>query len=52
MITFWRIVISTIVAVRLSIIAESKKASNEKINSKPFLDLVFIKFLIVANPLK
>ena len=45
--TFCKIVIKTMVAVKLSMIAESIKASIEKINNKPFLLLVLIKLLMV-----
>ena len=51
-ITFCKIVIKTIVAVKLSIIAERKNASIAKIHNNFFLDLVLMKFLIVKNPLK
>ena len=43
LITFCKIVINTMVAVRLSIIADKTKAKMEKITNSPFLDLVFIK---------
>ena len=42
----------TIVAVKLSIIADRINANIEKIHNNPFLLLVFMKFLIVKNPLK
>ena len=45
--TFCKIVIKTMVAVKLSMIAESIKASIENINNKPFLLLVLIKLLMV-----
>ena len=51
-ITFCKIVMRTIVAVKLSIIADRINANIEKIHNNPFLLLVFIKFLIVKNPLK
>ena len=41
LITFCKIVINTMVAVRLSIIADKTKAKMEKITNSPFLDLVF-----------
>ena len=52
LITFCNMVIKMIVAVKLSIIAERIKAKNEKMMSKPFLDLVLIILLMVAKPLK
>ena len=52
LITFCRIVINTIVAVRLSIIADKIKASIENIQSNFRLLLVFIYPLIVAKPSK
>ena len=51
-ITFCRMVIKTMVAVRLSIIADKIKARMAKIHNKPFFWVVLIKFLIVKNPLK
>ena len=47
--TFCKMVIKTIVAVKLSIIADSIKARIAKIHSNFFLDLVFEKFLIVKK---
>ena len=46
-ITFCKIVIKTIVAVKLSMIAERINARIPKIHKSPFLLLVLIKFLIV-----
>ena len=40
--TLCRIVINTIVAVRLSIIADKTKANIEKIKSNPYFDIVLI----------
>ena len=51
LIIFCRIVISTIVAVRLSIIADNIKASIANIHRRLFLDLVLIKDLIFSKPL-
>ena len=45
--TFCNIVIKTMVAVRLSMIAERMNAKEEKINSKPFLDFVLMKLLSI-----
>jgi len=45
-------VISTIVAVKLSIIAERMNAKNAKIHSNLFLLFVLMKFLNVAKPSK
>ena len=44
--------INTMVAVKLSIIAESKKAKLEIIQSKTTFCLVFISFFIAENPSK
>ena len=52
LITFCKMVIRTMVAVRLSIMAESINASAAKIQSNAFFDFVFINDLIVAKPLK
>ena len=49
---FWRIEISTIVAVRLSMIADKTNASIEKTHRIAILLLNFIKSLITAKPLK
>ena len=51
-ITFCKIVIKTIVAVRLSMIADNMNASIAKIQSRAFLDLVLMNDLMVENPLK
>ena len=48
-ITFCRIVINTIVAVRLSIIADKMNARKAKIQSNDLLDFVFINDFIVEN---
>ncbi|CAI8161204.1 MAG: Uncharacterised protein [Crocinitomicaceae bacterium] len=52
LINFLRMVINTIVAVRLSIIADKIKANIHMIQSRYIFFFVFIKFFIVANPLK
>ena len=52
LIIFCSMVIKTMVAVRLSIMADRINAIIEKITSKPFLDFVLIKLLMVAKPLK
>ena len=49
---FCRIEISTIVAVKLSIIADKPNAKIENTHSIAILLLYFIKSLITANPLK
>ena len=51
-ITFCKIVTNTIVAVKLSIIADKINAKIANIHKRFFLDFVLIKFLIVAKPLK
>src|SRR5690606_12259629 len=51
-IIFWRMEIKTMVAVRLSIMAESMKAKKEKIQSNFFLLLVFTNDFMVAKPSK
>ena len=50
--TFCKMVIKTIVAVRLSIIADKINAKKAKIYRRPFLLVVLIKLLIVKKPLK
>ena len=49
LITFCRIVIKTMVAVRLSIMADKMKAKVAKIHSSPFLVVVRMKFLMVKT---
>ena len=51
-ISFWRIVINTIVAVRLSIIADRKNAKKHIIQRIFTLFFVEMSFLIPLNPLK
>ena len=52
LISFLKIVIRTMVAVRLSIIAERINAKMHIIQSRMFFFFVFINLLIVAKPLK